>query len=66
MTKFEELKNEIAEMDLDQFMSLFISGRGMRDYVCGDIKHPHSQCTKSDDYNCLQCLRDFLRSNANE
>ena len=61
MTQFDKLKAEIDKMDVDKFMNTFISGRGMRDYICGDIKHPYAHCTKTDDYSCLACLREFLR-----
>lgn len=61
MTRFENLKAEISEMSLDDFMKNFVTGKGMRDYICGDIKHPHAHCTKTDDYSCVECLKEYLR-----
>lgn len=64
MTRFEKLKSEIAEMSLDDFVKHFITGKGMKDYICGDIFSPQAHCTKTDDYSCLECLREFLRGDA--
>lgn len=63
MTQFDKLKQEISAMSLDEFFKHFISGKGgAKDYICGNIKHPQAHCTKTDDYSCLECLREFLRS----
>ena len=64
MTRFENLKAEITEMSLDDFMKNFITGKGMKEYICGDILHPHAHCTKTDDYSCLECLKEYLRGEA--
>jgi hypothetical protein len=66
MTQFEKLKSEIAEMDIDKFLTLFISEIGMKQYICGEIKHPKAHCTKTDDYRCAECLREYLRSEVEE
>ncbi|MEE0899255.1 MAG: hypothetical protein U0L88_16730 [Acutalibacteraceae bacterium] len=64
MTQFEKLKAEITEMSLDDFMSNFVTGKGMREYICSDIKYPHAHCTKTDDYSCIECLKEHLRGEA--
>lgn len=61
MTQFEKLKSEIAEMDIDKFLNYFISEFGMKLYICGEIKHPKAHCTKTDDYDCMECLKEYLR-----
>ena len=67
MIQFEKLKTEINEMDVDTFIKHFITRKGdkdgaVKDYICGNIKHPQAHCTKNDDYSCLECLREFLKS----
>lgn len=62
MTQFEKLKAEINEMDVDTFIKHFITRKGgAKDFICGDIKHPQAHCTKTDDYSCMECLREHLR-----
>lgn len=62
MTQFEKLKAEINEMDINTFIKHFITRKGgAKDFICGDIKHPQAHCTKTDDYSCMECLREFLR-----
>ena len=61
MIRFEKVKKEISEMSLDEFMKHFISGKGLREYICGDIKVPHALC-KNADYDCLVCIREYLES----
>lgn len=62
MTQFEKLKSEINDMDIDTFIKHFISRKeGVREYICGNIKHPKAHCTKTDDYSCMECLREYLR-----
>ena len=46
-------------MSLDDFIKHFISGKGIKDYICGDIKVPHAQC-KNADYDCLECIKAYL------
>lgn len=64
MTQFEKIKAEISEMSLDDFAKHFITGNGVKEYVCGEIKHPQAHCTKTDDYSCLECLKEYLRGEA--
>lgn len=59
MDRFEQLKAEINAMNLDDFMKHFISGKGIREYICGDIKVPHALC-KNADYDCLECIKAYL------
>lgn len=59
MTRYDKLKAEINAMSLDEFFKHFISGKGIRDYICGDIKVPHAQC-KNADYDCLECIKAYL------
>lgn len=62
MTQFEKLKAEINDMDIDTFIKHFITRKGgAKDYICGCIKHPQAHCTKTDDYSCAACLKEFLR-----
>ena len=64
MTRFEELKQEISAMSLDEFFKHFILGKGVREYICGDIKVPYAQC-KNADYDCLECIKkEYLRGEA--
>jgi hypothetical protein len=63
MTQFEKLKQEISAMSLDDFIKLFIKRKdGVKEFVCSDIKHPKAHCTKTDDYSCTECLREYLKS----
>ena len=63
MTQFEKLKAEIIVMDVDAFIKHFITRKdGAKDYICGCIKHPQAHCTKTNDYSCMECLREYLRS----
>lgn len=64
MTQFEKLKQEISAMSLDEFFKHYISGKGIRGYICGEIGHPIAHCTKADDYSCLECLKEYLRGEA--
>ena len=64
MTQFEKLKQEISAMSLDEFFKHYISGKGIREYICGEIRHPIAHCTKADDYSCMECLREYLRGEA--
>ena len=59
MNRLEKVKKEISGMSLDEFMKHFISGKGLREYICGDIKVPHALC-KNADYDCLVCIREYL------
>ena len=61
MDNFEKLKQEISAMNLDEFMTHFISGKGIKDYICGDIKVPHALC-KNADYDCLECIKAYLEN----
>ena len=63
MTRYDKLKAEISAMSLDDFMKHFISGKGIREYICGDIKVPHAQC-KNTDYICNDCILEYLKSEA--
>ena len=60
MNRLEKIKQEISEMSLDDFIKHFISGKGIREYICGDIRVPHAQCQNAD-YDCLECIRDYLK-----
>ena len=62
MNRFEELKKEIAEMSTDDFIKNFITGQGMRDYICGAIEGKVAECCQNNDYDCLHCIRNFLNS----
>lgn len=62
MTKFEELKKEISEMSLDDFIKCFIMGEGTKNYICSDIKVPHAQCINHQEHNCIECIRAYLNS----
>ena len=59
MTRYDKLKQEISAMSLDDFMTHFILGKGVREYICGDIKVPHALC-KNADYDCLECIKAYL------
>ena len=61
MTQFEKLKSEISAMSLDEFFKHFILGKGVREYICGDIKVPYALC-KNADYDCLECIKAYLES----
>ena len=61
MTQFEKLKSEIAEMSFDDFYKHFIVGEGVREYICGEIKHPIAHCTNNADHDCLECLKTYLK-----
>lgn len=63
MTKFEELKKEINEMSLDDFIKHIVA-EGAKDYICSDIKHPNAFCTKKQEYNCEECIKAYLKLNA--
>lgn len=63
MTKFEELKKEILEMSLDDFMKHFVSDEGVKDYICSDIKVPHAQCIGHNEHDCIECIRAYLMQN---
>jgi hypothetical protein len=65
MTQFEKIKQEISAMSLDEFFKHFISGKGIREYICGDIKVPHALC-KNADYDCLECIKDYLKGEVAE
>ena len=65
MTQFEKVKQEISAMTLDEFFKHFISGKGIREYICGDIRVPHAQC-KNTDYDCLECIKAYLESEVNK
>jgi hypothetical protein len=65
MTQFEKVKQEISAMTLDEFFKHFISGEGIREYICGDIRVPHAQC-KNTDYDCLECIKAYLESEVNK
>lgn len=60
MNNFEKLKQEISAMSLDEFFKHFISGTGIREYICSDIRVPHAQCQNAD-YDCLECIKDYLK-----
>lgn len=60
MTRYDKLKAEISAMSLDEFFEHFISGKGIREYICGDIRVPHAQCQNTD-YYCLECIKDYLK-----
>jgi hypothetical protein len=65
MTQFEKVKKEISAMTFDEFFKHFISGKGIREYICGDIRVPHAQC-KNTDYDCLECVKDYLKGEVAE
>ena len=60
MNRFEQLKEEIANMNLDDFMKNFVIDT-MKDYICGGIRHPQAHCS-NEDYVCGDCLRSYLES----
>lgn len=62
MTRFEKLKKEISEMSLEDFMKHFVSGEGVKDYICSDIKVPHAHCVKHQEHNCTECIKAYLES----
>ena len=62
MNRFEQLKEEIANMSLDDFIKNFVSGQGMRDYICGGIKSDDAECCQNNDYICLRCIRNYFES----
>ena len=66
MTRYDKLKAEINAMSLDDFIKHFFAKDGMREYVCGQIKHPNAHCTKTDDYSCMECLKEYLKSEVEE
>lgn len=59
MTQFEKIKQEISAMSFDEFFKHFISGKGIKDYICGDIRVPHAQCQNAN-YDCLECIKAYL------
>lgn len=63
MDNLEKLKQEISAMSLDEFMTHFIVGAGMKDYVCADIRVPAAHC-KNTDYICNDCILEYLKSEA--
>ena len=63
MTQFEKLKSEISAMSLEDFIKHFISGKGIKDNICGDIKVPYALC-KNTDYICNDCILEYLKSEA--
>lgn len=65
MTRYDKLKQEISAMSLDEFFKHFISGKGIKGYICGDIKIPHALC-KNADYDCLECIKAYLESRVEE
>lgn len=65
MIRYDKLKTEISEMSLDDFVKHFISGKGIREYICGDIRVPHAQCQNAD-YDCLECIKAYLEGNVEE
>lgn len=65
MIRYDKLKAEIYEMSLDDFIKHFISGKGIREYICGDIRVPHAQCQNAD-YDCLECIKAYLEGNVEE
>lgn len=60
MTRFEELKKEISEMSLDDFMKHFVPDEGVKDYICSDIKVPHAHCIGHKEHNCNECIKAYL------
>ena len=62
MDRFEQLKAEINAMSLDDFMKHFVSGQGMKDYICGVIDSNDAECCRNDDYTCVHCIRKHLES----
>lgn len=63
MTRFEELKKEISEMSLNDFMKHFVSDEGVKDYICSDIKVPYAQCIGHQEHNCVECIKAYLEGN---
>lgn len=60
MTQFEKVKQEISAMTFDEFFKHFISGKGIREYICGDIRVPHAQCINHQQHNCVECIKAYL------
>jgi hypothetical protein len=65
MTQFGKIKKEISAMSLDEFFKYFISGKGIREYICGGIRVPHALCQNAD-YDCLECIKGYLESRVEE
>ena len=61
MTRFEELKKEISEMSLDDFIKNFVA-EDMKNYICSEIKVPHAQCINHQEHNCVECIKAHLGS----
>lgn len=64
MNRLEQLKCEIASMSLDDFIKNFVSGQGMKDYICGGIDSNDAECCRNEDYTCVHCIRSYLESEA--
>lgn len=62
MNGFEQLKEEIANMSVDDFIKNFVSGQGIRDYICGGINVKSAECCNNENYVCLRCIRNHLES----
>lgn len=64
MDKFEQLKAEINAMSLDDFIKHFVSDKGVKEYICGDIDFKTAECYMQAEHDCVHCIRKHLESEA--
>lgn len=65
MTRYDKLKQEISAMSLEDFVKHFVSGKGVKDYICGEIRVPYAHCSKQD-YVCVDCIIEYLKGEVAE
>ena len=61
MNQFEKIKKEISEISIDDFVKHFVA-EGTADYICSDIKVPHAHCMGKAERNCIECIKEFLKT----
>lgn len=62
MTRYDKLKQEISAMSLDEFIKNFVSDKGMKEYICGDIDFKTAECYMQAEHDCVHCIRKHLES----
>jgi hypothetical protein len=62
MNGFEQLKEEIAKMSIDDFIKNFVLDKGMKDYICSDIGFKTAKCYMTAEHDCVCCIRNHLES----
>lgn len=59
-TNFDQIKRNIAEMDIDKFID-FCGGNNCGNTICNEIPMKYAYCYNNKGLKCGECIREYLK-----